>query len=45
VLMAGFETVLLILVGYFLFSHKLSWIEILGIFIILTGVYLVGNGK
>jgi len=45
VLMAGFETVLLILVGYFLFSHKLNWREILGILIILIGVYLVGNGK
>ena len=45
VLMAGFETVLLILLGYFLFSHKLNWREILGILIILIGVYLVGNGK
>lgn len=45
VLMAGFETFLLVLVGYFLFSHKLTLREFVGIVMVLAGIYVVGNGK
>jgi drug/metabolite transporter (DMT)-like permease len=45
VLMAGFETFLLVLVGYFIFSHKLTLREFVGIALVLSGIYVVGNGK
>ena len=45
VLMTGFETFLLVLVGYFIFSHKLTLIEFGGIALVLAGIYVVGNGK
>ena len=45
ILMAGFETFLLVLVGYFIFSHKLTLREFVGITLVLAGIYVIGNGK
>ena len=45
ILMAGFETFLLVLVGYFIFSHKLTLREFVGIALVLAGIYVIGNGK
>lgn len=40
-IMAGTETFLLFLLGFFLFSEKFTYIKILGILLILTGIYLI----
>lgn len=41
-IMAGFETALLFLVGYFLFSETFDVKKIIGIIMVLLGIYLIG---
>ena len=43
--MSGFETFLLILVGYVLFSTTLHWKQITGILLVFLGIYIIGNGN
>jgi len=45
VVMSGFETFLLILVGYVLFSTTLHWKQIVGILLVFFGIYIIGNGN
>lgn len=45
VVMSGFETFLLILVGYVLFSTTLHWKQITGILLVFLGIYIIGNGN
>lgn len=40
ILMAGFETVLLVTIGYLLFQEKISVLNVVGFGTILVGVYL-----
>ena len=41
-IMAGFETLLLFLVGYMLFSETFYYTKLAGIFMILVGIYFIG---
>jgi drug/metabolite transporter (DMT)-like permease len=41
VIMAGVETFLLFLLGYFLFSEKFTFSKLCGILLILIGIYIV----
>jgi len=41
-IMAGFETLLLFLVGYTLFSETFHFTKIAGIIMVLAGIYLIG---
>lgn len=41
VIMAGVETFLLFLLGYLLFSEKFTFTKLIGILLILTGIYIV----
>lgn len=41
-IMAGFETALLFLVGYLLFSETFDVKKIMGIIMVLLGIYLIG---
>jgi multidrug resistance protein EbrA len=41
-IMAGFETALLFLVGYLLFSETFDVKKIIGIIMVLLGIYLIG---
>lgn len=45
VVMSGFETFLLILVGYVLFSTTLHWKQIVGILLVFFGIYIIGNSN
>lgn len=42
VIMAGIETVLLFLLGIFLFSEKFTFNKFIGIIFILFGIYMIG---
>jgi drug/metabolite transporter (DMT)-like permease len=42
VIMAGIETFLLFLLGFFMFSEPFTWTKFAGIFLILSGIYLIG---
>jgi drug/metabolite transporter (DMT)-like permease len=41
ILMAGGETLLLLIVGYILFQQSISFKQILGIFLILSGIFII----
>ena len=45
VVMSGFETFLLILVGYILFSTTLQWKQIVGILLVFFVIYIMVNGN
>ena len=43
VIMAGFETILLFIVGYLIFYNKINMYQGLGFIIILTGIYIINS--
>jgi multidrug transporter EmrE-like cation transporter len=42
--MAGFETLVLFMVGYLVFNDTISLLQSFGVLSILLGIYLIGNG-
>jgi drug/metabolite transporter (DMT)-like permease len=39
------STLVLLLVGLFLFKERYTWIQIVGFFLVILGIYLIGNKK
>tara|TARA_B110000285_G_C15121443_1_gene617417 strand:- start:271 stop:708 length:438 start_codon:yes stop_codon:yes gene_type:complete len=42
--MAGFETLILFIVGYLLFNDKITLLQFFGVLSILLGIFIIGNG-